>query len=120
MDQSLDNIFFNNDNEGKPFSRRDYQHIVRKAKYKRDVIGFGSQRDFEEAGFYIRNSLFPKLTEELKMDHDTRVATYRYLLLKDPLFMDREEKLEKHESEAYLLPEEDAIVIGEKKRHIPS
>ncbi len=113
----LRQYFFNNDNEGKPFSRRDYQHIVRKAKYKRDVIGFGSQRDFEEAGFYIRNSLFPKLTEELKMDHDTRVATYRYLLLKDPLFMDREEKLEKHESEAYLLPEEDAIVIGEKTIH---
>ncbi|PWU66869.1 FMN-binding glutamate synthase family protein [Gracilibacillus dipsosauri] len=113
----LRQYFFNNDNEGKPFSRRDYQHIVRKAKYKRDVIGFGSQRDFEEAGFYIRNSLFPKLTEELKMDHDTRVATYRYLLLKDPLFMDREEKLEKHESEAYLLPEEDAIVIGEKTTH---
>lgn len=113
----LRQYFFNNDNEGKPFSRRDYQHIVRKAKYKRDVIGFGSQRDFEEAGFYIRNSLFPKLTEELKMDHDTRVATYRYLLLKDPLFMDREEKLEKHESEAYLLSEEDAIVIGEKTTH---
>ncbi|GGB37657.1 FMN-binding glutamate synthase family protein [Virgibacillus dakarensis] len=112
----LRQYFFNNDNEGKPFSRRDYQHIVKTAKYKRDVIGFGSQRDFESAGFYVRNSMFPKLTEELKMDRDTKVTTQRYLLLKDPLFTEREEKLEENESLAYLLEEDDAIVIGENTR----
>ncbi|GEL76961.1 FMN-binding glutamate synthase family protein [Tenuibacillus multivorans] len=113
----LRQYFFNSDNEGKPFSRREFQHIVRKAKYKRDVIGFGSQRDFEGAGYYIRNSMFPKLTEELRKDQDTTVATQRYLLIKDPLFTQREEVLEKEESEAYLLPEEDAIVIGEQTEH---
>ena len=56
--------------KGKPFSRIEYQTIVKSAKYKRDVIGFGSLRDFEKPGFYIRNSMFPKLTEELKMDHE--------------------------------------------------
>ncbi|MGY0692082.1 FMN-binding glutamate synthase family protein [Virgibacillus sp. FSP13] len=113
----LRQYFFNNDNEGKPFSRRDYQHIVKKAKYKRDVIGFGSQRDFDAAGFYVRNSMFPKLTEELKMDEETKVTTNRYLLLKDPLFTERKEELEKHESSAYLLRDEDAVVIGENTKH---
>ncbi|MDC3413454.1 FMN-binding glutamate synthase family protein [Aquibacillus sp. 3ASR75-11] len=110
----LRQYWFNNDREGKPFSRNEYQHIVRKAKYKRDVIGFGSQRDFEEQGFYVRNSLFPKLTEELEIDQGTKVTTNRYLLIKDPLFTQREERLEKHESTAYLLNDKDTIVIGEK------
>ncbi|ASN04050.1 FMN-binding glutamate synthase family protein [Virgibacillus necropolis] len=113
----LRQYFFNNDNEGKPFSRRDYQHIVKKAKYKRDIVGFGSQRDFEIAGYYVRNSMFPKLTEELKMDMKTKVTTNRYLLIKDPLFMEREERLEKHESSAYLLKEEDAIIIGPNAKY---
>ena len=112
----LRQYLFNNDLEGKPFSRVEYQHIVKKAKYKRDVIGFGSQRDFEEPGFYIRNSLFPKLTEELKMDRETKVTTDRYLLLNEPLFAQRDEKLEKEESPVYLLEEEDSIVIGEQTR----
>ncbi|MEN1967451.1 FMN-binding glutamate synthase family protein [Lentibacillus sp. N15] len=113
----LRQYFFNNDNEGKPFSRRDYQHIVKTAKYKRDVIGFGSQRDFDAAGFFMRNSLFPKLTEEVNMDRETKVTTQRYLLVKDPLFTERKEKLEENESLAYLLPKKDAIVIGENLRH---
>lgn len=113
----LRQYFFNSDLEGKPFSRNDYQHIVKKAKYKRDVIGYGSQRDFEEAGYYIRNSMFPKLTEEMKMDRETKVTTNRYLLLKDPLFTQREERLEKDESLAYLLDDDDAIVIGEHTKH---
>src|SRR5690625_979143 len=67
----LRQYWFNNDLEGKPFSRTDYEHIVRSAKYKRDVIGFGSVRDFEQEGYYIRNDMFPKLTEELNIDQDT-------------------------------------------------
>jgi glutamate synthase domain-containing protein 2 len=113
----LRQYLFNNDLEGKPFSRDDYQHIVKKAKYKRDVIGFGSRRDFEDAGFYIRNSMFPKLTEELNMDMDTKVMTNRYLLLNDPLFTQKKEKLERHESSAYLLKDDDAIVIGKNTRN---
>lgn len=113
----LRQYFFNNDREGKPLSRKDYQHIVKKAKYKRDVVGFGSQRDFEKAGFYIRNSMFPKLTEELKMDLKTRVTTNRYLLIKDPLFTQREERLESNESAGYLLDDDDAIVIGAYLKH---
>ncbi|KKI90099.1 membrane protein [Bacillus sp. SA1-12] len=112
----LRQYLFNNDLEGKPFSRNEYQHIVRKAKYKRDVLGFGSQRDFEEAGFYIRNSMFPKLTEEIKMDRKTKETTERYLLIKEPLFTQKKEYLEKEESLVYLLDDDDAIVIGQNCR----
>ncbi|WP_099159780.1 FMN-binding glutamate synthase family protein [Virgibacillus ndiopensis] len=113
----LRQYFFSNDLEGKPFSRYDYTHIVKKAKYKRDVFGFGSERDFEEPGYYIRNSMFPKLTEELNMDKEVTSTTNRYLLIKDPLFTQRKEYLEEHKSPVYLLKEEDAIVIGEKCKY---
>ncbi|WP_077328221.1 FMN-binding glutamate synthase family protein [Virgibacillus siamensis] len=109
--------FFDNDREGKPFSRNDYQHIVKKAKYKRDVMGFGSQRNFEEEGYYVRNSMFPKLTEELKMDRETKQTTGRYLLIKDPLFTQRTEDWEEDESPVYLLDEDDTIIIGENCRY---
>lgn len=112
----LRQYLFNNDNEGKPISRDDYAHIVKKAKYKRDVIGFGSKRDFEEAGYYIRNSMFPKITEELKMDQESKVTTSKYLLVKEPLFTRRKEHLEPDESLTYLLDDSDAIVIGRNVR----
>ncbi|WP_208588584.1 FMN-binding glutamate synthase family protein [Gracilibacillus suaedae] len=113
----LRQYLFHNNREGEPFSRNDYQHIVKKAKYKRDVLGYGSQRDFEEPGYYIRNSLFPKLTEELKMDRKTKVTTERYLLINEPLFAQRKEQLDKDESPVYLLEDDDAIVIGEQTRN---
>lgn len=108
----LRQYLFDGDLEGKPLSRVEYQHIVKQSKYKRDVIGFGSKRDFEKPGYYIRNSMFPKLNEELKMDRNIKVKTNRYLLINEPLFTQRKEKLEQHESLAYLLDDEDAIVIG--------
>src|SRR5699024_11454369 len=115
----LRQYFFNNDRESKPISREEYGHIVKKAKHKRDVEGLGSQRDFEKAGYYIRNSMFPKLTEELKMDREAKVTTDRYLLIKDPLFTQREEHLEEENSPVYLLDEKDAIVIGENTSREP-
>src|SRR5690625_4718495 len=39
----LRQYFFDNDREGKPISRMEFQHIVRKAKYKRDVIRCGTR-----------------------------------------------------------------------------
>src|SRR5690625_1435693 len=113
----LRQYWFNSDEEGKPFSRDDYEHIVRSAKYKRDVIGFGSKRDFEKEGYYIRNDMFPKLIEELKIDREIVVLTKRYLLLRDPLFTQRKEKLEENKSLAYLLADDDAVVIGPNTKH---
>lgn len=113
----LRQYLFDNDREGRPLSRIDFQHIVRKSKYKRDVIGFGSRKNFEEPGYYIRNAMFPKLLEELKIDRDAKVTTDRYLLIKEPLFTRRKEYLEQDESFAYLLDDEDAVVIGKDLKH---
>ncbi|CAH0296659.1 Glutamate synthase [NADPH] large chain [Peribacillus sp. Bi96] len=113
----LRQYFFNGDNEGRPFSRDDYEHIVKSSKYMRDVVGFGSKRDFDEEGLFVRNAMFPKLAEEEKFDRETKVITKRYILLKDPLFSQRKEKWEDEESSAYLLHEDDAVVIGPNTKH---
>ncbi|WP_340373564.1 FMN-binding glutamate synthase family protein [Peribacillus sp. FSL E2-0218] len=104
--------WFNSDKEGKPFSRDDYEHMVKSSKYLNDVIGFGSKRDFDEEGFFVKNSMFPKLTEETKFDRAIKVKTKRYNLLKDPLFSQRVEKLEDKEPSAFLLDDADTVVIG--------
>ncbi|MFD0828544.1 FMN-binding glutamate synthase family protein [Neobacillus sp. M.A.Huq-85] len=109
--------WFNSDTEGKPFSRDEYEHIVKSAKYKRDVVAFGSKRDFEEEGLFVRNDMFPKLAEEEKMDRETKVNTKRYLLVRDPLFSQRKEKWEDEEALAYLLHDDDAVVVGPNCKH---
>lgn len=108
----LRQYLFNSDQEGKPFSRDDYSQIVHSAKYQRNVIGFGSKRDFREAGYYIRNALFPKQMEELVFDRKTRIQGKKYLLMKETLFAQRQEKWEENHSLAYLLADRDSIVIG--------
>lgn len=113
----LRQYWFNSDTEGKPFSRDEYEHIVKNAKYKRDVVSFGSKRDFEKEGYYVRNDMFPKLSDELKIDENVVTLTNRYLLIKDPLFTQRIEKMEEDKSLAYLLRDEDAVVIGENLKH---
>jgi glutamate synthase domain-containing protein 2 len=108
---------YNSDTEGRPFSRVDYETIVKSAKYQRNVMAFGSERDFEEPGYYIRNAMFPKQMDELKMDREAKVQTKKYLLLKDPLFGQRKERLVDTETPAYLLHDDDAIVIGRDVPH---
>lgn len=113
----LRQYLYNSDTEGKPFSRDDYEHVVKSAKYKRDVIGYGSKRDFEQAGYYVRNAMFPKQMEELTMDWKTKIHTKKYLLVKDTLFAQRKEHLVEEDSPAYLLNDRDVVVIGEKVKH---
>src|SRR5699024_3214942 len=73
--------WFNNDTEGKPFPRVEFENVVKSAKYQQNILGFGSQRDFEKEGYYISNAMFPKQTNELKMDMETMVSTKKYILL---------------------------------------
>ena len=113
----LRQYLFDSDQEGRPFSRDDYQQIVHSAKYRRNVIGFGSKRDFSKAGYYIRNSLFPKQMEELAMDRKTKVKGKKYILLRETLFAQRQEKFEDYHSLAYLLDEKETIVIGPERKH---
>src|SRR5699024_1251082 len=68
-------------------------------------------------GYYVSNAMFPKLQEELKVDEDTIALTQRYLLIKEPLLTGRVEELEEDSSLAYLLDDDDAVVIGPNTEH---
>ncbi len=102
--------FTDGDNEGKPYSRLDFQQIVRFAKYGKSIISFGSKRDFEKSGFYIRNAFFPKQLPDMKADNSTLVKTKKYI-----------EKKEKHENGAkakykeLFFPKNEEFVDAEKK-----
>lgn len=108
----LRQYLFSGDNEGLPFSRIQYQDIVKAGKYNERLIGFGSSRNFAEDGFYIRNSLFPKLRTELRVDNSQKVTTYQYVIDNEGL-MSRKEHREEVLSDPYYLRDEDAVVLGE-------
>src|SRR5699024_4159468 len=54
----LRQYLYDHDNSGKPFSREDFLHVVLPGKYKNNMIGYGSKRDFEASGYFISNDLF--------------------------------------------------------------
>lgn len=107
----LKQYFFEGDHEGKPYSRLDFQSIVKTAKYAKTVIAFGSKRDFEKPGFYIRNAFFPKQLSELEADNQNLIQTKTYVIDKDTLF-DRHEHMEDKKIKPWLYTDKDAIVIG--------
>ncbi|QOV10491.1 FMN-binding glutamate synthase family protein [Viridibacillus arvi] len=102
---------FDDDHDGKPFNREDFLHIVLPGKYLGNVIGFGSKRDFNEAGFYIRNAMFTKQVDELHVDSEERIHTKKYVMDADNLFS-RKEHTEEVDINPWLLSEDDAVVIG--------
>ncbi|MDW0110094.1 FMN-binding glutamate synthase family protein [Sporosarcina aquimarina] len=102
---------FDNDNDGKPFSREEYLHTVMPGKYLNSVIGFGSKRDFEAPGYYLRNAMFTKQNEEMRVDNHRKIETMRYTVDDEGLFSRREHR-EEVTAQPWLLPDEDAIVIG--------
>ncbi|MCS1350710.1 FMN-binding glutamate synthase family protein [Mechercharimyces sp. CAU 1602] len=111
MGPELRQYLFDHDTEGKPYSRVDFLSIVKRAKYFQTKIGFGSQRDFDAPGFFIRNALFPKQMGEMRMKSDAKIKTKKYELDHDGLFS-RKEHLIEDEVDSFLLADEDAIVIG--------
>ncbi len=110
MGPELRQYMFDSDNEGKPFSRMDFQNIVVAGKYMKTLIAFGSKRDFNKPGWFLRNSMFPKLAEEMHVVCDPKLKTKRYVGI-EGLFS-RTEHLEEVEVQPWLLRDEDAIVIG--------
>lgn len=107
----LRQYLFNDDNDGEPFNRDEYLHIVLPGKYLSSVIGFGSKRDFNESGYFIRNAMFTKQNEEMRVDNETVIESMRYIVDEDNLFS-RKEHREEVAALPWLLPEEDAVVIG--------
>ena len=112
----LRQYLFDDDNDGEPFNREEYLRMVMPGKYLNSVIGFGSKRDFEESGYYIRNAMFTKQNEEMRVDNTNLVDTMRYVVDEDNLFS-RKEHREDIPTLPWLLPEEDAIVIGPDCEH---
>ncbi|HEY4566678.1 FMN-binding glutamate synthase family protein [Planococcaceae bacterium Storch 2/2-2] len=107
----LRQYLFDGDNENQPFSRQEYLHMVLPGKYLSSVIGFGSKKDFSQPGYYLRNSMFTKQTEEMRVDNSELVKTMKYVIDEDNLFS-RSEHREEVDALPWLLPEEDAVVIG--------
>jgi len=115
MGPELRQYMFDSDYEGKPFSRSDFQNIVLAGKYLKTLISFGSKRDFDKPGLYIRNSMFPKLKEEMKIDCDEMIKSKRYEGT-EGLFS-RKEHLVEIEVQPWVLPINDAIIIGQNCTH---
>ncbi|MFC3526509.1 hypothetical protein ACFOLK_18760 [Marinococcus halophilus] len=59
---------FNNDLEGKPFSREQFVSTVKAGKYKTRMLGYGSKENFNTNGYYIVNDMYPTLEEEIRRD----------------------------------------------------
>lgn len=107
----LRQYLFDDDNKGRPFSREEFLHVVLPGKYLGSVIGFGSKRNFEEAGFFIRNATFTKQVDEMKVDQGLVVQTQKYVIDHDTLFS-RKEHTEPIEAKPWLLTDENAVVLG--------
>jgi glutamate synthase domain-containing protein 2 len=112
----LRQYLFDHDNTGKPFSREDYHHIVLPGKYVQNKVGYGSKRDFEQAGYFIKNAMFTKQREEMKVDNDDLIDTKAYEINEENLFSRKEKMIEK-KVKPWLLDDEYAVVIGENCKY---
>ncbi|RTE03555.1 FMN-binding glutamate synthase family protein [Paenibacillus whitsoniae] len=108
--------WFDHDTEGRPFSRADFVGLVYAAKYRTDLISFGGRRDYEKPGFYLSNSIFPKLSSELRVDNASMLAGKKYVITDEGLFT-RQEKFIDDQVKPWLLLDEDAIIVGEARKH---
>lgn len=97
------------DIEGTPFSRYDFQHIIKLGKYCKNDRGFGSQRDFSKPGFYLRHPIIGCSMDKVKVDNTKSFKTYVYKITKQLLF-GRKEVRKEIEVKPYLLDQ--PIVIG--------
>jgi glutamate synthase domain-containing protein 2 len=108
----LRQYLFAGDWEGKPFSRDVYTGIVLAGKYLKTLIAFGSKRDFEAPGWYLRNALLPTLMEDMGVGPEPAFESQRYRVEEEGLFH-RSEKLETVEVHRWTLAERYALRVGE-------
>ncbi|MEB2346759.1 MAG: FMN-binding glutamate synthase family protein [Deltaproteobacteria bacterium] len=86
----LRQYLFDADAAGKPFSRNEFLSVVFAAKYLKTLISFGSKRDFEAPGWYLRNAFFPSLAGDLAVASRPALETNRYEIAHEGLFHRRE------------------------------
>lgn len=102
---------FHNNNEGKPFNRREFEYVYKAAKYNTRMIGYGSERDFDEEGLYIVNNMFPSQREELKIDQHPKIKTRLYSIDNEKL-LSRKEHHEEDVIQPFYLSDDEAIILG--------
>jgi glutamate synthase domain-containing protein 2 len=102
---------FNADREGRPYSRAEYQTMVFAGKYLKTLISFGSTRNFEAPGWYLRNGLLPVLMEDLAAEREPKIRTQRYVIDDEGLFS-RDEHEEQVDVSPWTLPERYQPVVG--------
>ncbi len=107
---------FDGDLQGKPFSREGYRSIVYAGKYLKTLISFGSKRDFDLPGWYLRNAMFPTLMDDMGIRIAPKISTKRYTIDTEGLFS-REERLVDHEVDPWLLDDEFALTVGADLPH---
>ncbi|WP_420855413.1 FMN-binding glutamate synthase family protein [Virgibacillus indicus] len=107
----LRQYLFNNDNEGRPFHRREFEFVYKAGKYNDRMMGYGSERNFEEDGFYIANHMFPKQREEMKIDQKPEVKTKLYKIDNEKLF-NRKEHHKDASNKPFYLTDDEAIILG--------
>jgi glutamate synthase (ferredoxin) len=108
----LRQYLFDADLEGKPFTREGYRGIVFAGKYLNTLISFGSKRDFDEPGWYVRNAVLPTLMDEMGVDREPSIRTRRYRIESEGLFA-RHEHLEDKTVAPWTLDDAFALRIGE-------
>ncbi|MDX1649307.1 MAG: FMN-binding glutamate synthase family protein [Myxococcota bacterium] len=112
----LRQYLFNSDRGGEPFSRDEYQAIVFGGKYLNALISFGSHRDFDQPGWYLRNAIFPAQYEELRVDREPSIATWRYRVDDEGLFA-RKEHMEPRKVAPWTFTDDAVVVLGADLRH---
>lgn len=108
--------WFDDDLAGKPFSRYEFIGLMFSAKYRTDLIGFGSKKDFDKPGYYIANAMFPMLTEQLKIKNEEPVPAQKYVIENEGIFT-RKEKIIKDLTARWLYSDEDAIIVGRNRKY---
>jgi glutamate synthase domain-containing protein 2 len=103
--------WFDDDSAGKPFSRNDFIGLVFSAKYRTDLLSFGSKRDMEPSGYYIANAMFPLLTEELYVDNEEYVQAKKYVIHHEGVFS-RRETLVTDQTQKWLYQDDEALIVG--------
>lgn len=81
------------DKEGRPIDRDTQTAIAKAGKYGSTIKGFGSTRDMDKPGLYLSNSMFPKNNDELLVNNDNHIRTFKYRILKEGLANREEERL---------------------------
>lgn len=108
----LRQYLYNNELEGKPFNRTQFEFVKIASKYHERLLGYGALRDFEKDGYYLVNDTYPTLKEDIKIVQEPKIKTFIYKIDSEGLFTRKEHRIEALLNPAYL-HEDDYVVLGE-------